>query len=104
MKVKKKRLIDADDVAKKLLSLTLGATGIRDGKRVLFELLSKYREGILQLIKEQPAVDAVEVVRCKGCARYEPGCIRPEYGWCEEWNATVRANGYCHNGERKADG
>lgn len=99
-----KRLIDADDVAKKIMSLTLTATGIRDGKRVLLELLSKYREGILQVITKQPTVDAVEVVRCKNCENYEPGCIRPEYGWCEEWNATVRANGYCHNGERKADG
>ena len=101
MKVKKKRLIDADDVAKKIMSLTLTATGIRDGKRVLLELLSKYREGILQVITKQPTVDAVEVVRCKNCENYEPGCIRPEHGWCEEWNTTVRASGFCHHGERE---
>ena len=31
----------------------------------MLELLTKYREGILQVVKEQPTVDAVEVVHAR---------------------------------------
>jgi hypothetical protein len=57
-----KRLIDANALEEKILSLTLTVTGLRYGKGVLLELLNKYRNGILQAIKEQPTVDAVPVV------------------------------------------
>ena len=60
--VNEKRLIDANELVKKILSLTLRVTGLRTGKGVLVELITKYRDGILQVIKEQPTVDAVEVV------------------------------------------
>lgn len=55
-------LIDADALLKKILSLTITATGLRAGKRVLLELLVEYRDAILQVVKEQPTVDAVPVV------------------------------------------
>lgn len=62
-----KRLIDANNLLERILSLTLTVTGLRNGQGVLLELLNKYRNGILQLVNEQPTVDAVEVVRCKNC-------------------------------------
>ena len=57
-----KRLIDANALVEKILSLTLTVIGLRAGKGVLLELLNKYREGILQVVNEQPTVEAVEVV------------------------------------------
>lgn len=59
---KSKRLIDANALVEKFLSLTLTVTGLRNGKGVILELLNKYRNGILQLINEQPTVDAAPVV------------------------------------------
>ena len=47
------------------------------------------------------AAGLVLSVRCKGCKKYEPGCIRPYLGWCSEWETAVRETGYCHHGERE---
>lgn len=57
-----KRLIDANILVEKFLSLTLAVTGLRAGKGVTLELLNKYRNGILQLINEQATVDVAPVV------------------------------------------
>lgn len=67
----KKRLIDANALSEKILSLTLIVTGLRAGKGVLLELLTKFREGILQVVKEQPTVDAVEVVHGRWIVLYD---------------------------------
>ena len=62
-----KRLIDANILVEKFLSLTLTVTGLRAGKGVILELLNKYRNGILQLINEQPTVDGGAV-----CVKLQP--------------------------------
>ena len=55
-------------------------------------------------IDAQPTVDAVEVVRCEECKNYAAGYVRRDHGWCREWATAVRASGFCHHGERRADG
>ncbi|MBR5261843.1 MAG: hypothetical protein IKV47_06710 [Oscillospiraceae bacterium] len=53
-----------------------------------------------------PAVDAVEVVRCKDCKHWLKdfaGCT-DAVGRCEWANYMVGANGYCVYGERKDNG
>ena len=92
-----KRLIDANALKEKILSLTLTVTGGRwSGKRVLIELLNKYRNGILQLVNEQPTVDAVEVIRCNECRWYLPECE-----CCQFWHGRRHPDHFCSEGERK---
>lgn len=57
-------------------------------------------------VRSIPAVDAVEVVRCKNCRHWGTG-----YGGetenikvCEYANYMVSKNGYCVYAERKMDG
>lgn len=59
---------------------------------------------IRSAIDNAPAVDAVEVVRCRECKSYEAGYVRQDHGWCTEWGTAVRASGFCHHGERRTDG
>lgn len=56
-------------------------------------------------IEKVPAVDAVEVVRCRDCKHWGTGYVgETEYGKvCEFANYMVGANGYCLYGERKED-
>ena len=60
-------------------------------------------KAIVNLIKDTPAVDAVEVVRCKECKHWLKdiaGCTE-NVGRCEWANWMVGENGYCVYGERK---
>ena len=105
----KMRLVDANGLVKRILSLTLAATGLRTGKGVLLELLTKYREAILRVIEEQPTVDAVEVVRCKDCRYYEPPEDGDSLGVCKNGRLCVsnmgevcpEENYYCPYSKRK---
>lgn len=64
--------------------------------------------GARKLMVDAPAVDAVEVVRCKDCVNYEErfgGC-----GYCYHWDYEqgespnrVDEDDFCSYGERKAD-
>lgn len=102
------RLIDANALVKKILSLTLTVTGLRAGKGVLLELLTKYREGILQVVKEQPTVDAVEVVHGRWIFKHNP--ITDPKGYfirivCSECNLhTGQKSNYCPQCGAKMDG
>lgn len=59
-------------------------------------------------IAKAPAVDAVQVVRCKEC-RYS--CVSAYKYWCENQNTPfyrgylpqVKADDFCSYGERRAD-
>lgn len=109
---KSKRLIDANILVEKFLSLTLTVTGLRNGKGVILELLNKYRNGILQLINEQPTVDAAEVVRCKNCRNYKEAFGKDSgkpcgYGSCKNPCAMVGIvydDDFCSHGERNPNG
>lgn len=113
--VTEKRLIDANKLVEKFLSLTLTVTGLRAGKCVLLEVLNKYRNGILQLINEQPTVDAVEVVhgrwedmsdkfdkgkdlRCSICRRRASNFVGGSEDWWDMWEPY-----YCPNCGAKMD-
>lgn len=54
-----------------------------------------------------PAVDAVEVVRCKDCKwcseDYDTDGNVP-YWTCKNWDCGTDADGFCHEAERKTDG
>ena len=63
------------------------------------------RQDIIDLINNQPTVDAVEVVRCKDCIRrYDtdecPMCFLSEGQYYE----FTRDDGFCDRGERKCNG
>ena len=58
---------------------------------------------MLRWVRKQTTIDAVPVVRCKDCKRCAFGYIRSYLGWCSEWKAFVKANGFCHKGERRTD-
>lgn len=51
-------------------------------------------------IANAPTVDAVEVVRCRDCKRWEPHC-NGKAGICEKRKGVARANDFCSYGERK---
>lgn len=49
---------------------------------------------MIQLIKDAPTIDKVEVVRCKDCINYTPG--KDEWGSCFENPMKLwRDNDYC---------
>lgn len=65
----------------------------------------EYKAVSVEAIEAAPAIDAVEVVRCRDCKRWGTG-----YGGetehikvCEFANYMVGENGYCVYGERKMD-
>ena len=83
------RLIDADKLRKDVLDLPNCYNGFSDayGKSM-----------IIDLVDEQPTVDAEPVVRCKDCRyRYQDGanfCLLGTQS--DEW--------FCADGERREDG
>ncbi len=84
-----KRLIDAN------------ALGIGKAKREVFDNPA-YADGwnsAIAIIENAPAVDAVEVVRCKDCYSYCPETNdRPI---CISWGSWTDPDGWCYKGERR---
>ena len=56
------------------------------------------------IINKVPAVDTVEVVRCKDC-KHNPGyeAKAKNMVWCRQWRAYVSNTGFCSYGERRKD-
>ena len=50
----------------------------------------------VEAVKNAPAVDAVEVVRCKEC-------YKRNKSWCPMRDNGMRENDFCSYGERRAD-
>ena len=57
--------------------------------------------GARKLMVDAPAVDAVEVVRCKECKNYNTEGCSDGWGWCESSNSGTHDNRYCSDGKRK---
>ena len=74
------RLIDADELRKDILDLPNCYNGYSDAYD---------KACIIDMIDEQPTVDAVEVVRCKDCRK-----------WCICHHSD---DYYCADAERKED-
>ena len=53
------------------------------------------------VLENAPTADAVVVTRCEHCQRYDPGYVRPNCGWCNEFDASVRADGFCYKAKPK---
>lgn len=55
-----------------------------------------------QLIKKQPTVDAVQVVRCKDCQWFD---ANGDYydSYCDKNGISVEDDFYCADGERRTD-
>lgn len=95
------RLIDADQLLQKLQ------------KDPLFPFVEEYgitrvieaAPTIVDLVDEQPTVDAVEVVRCKDCKYGEPngqhGCKCYHYKLYE--THEMSPNDFCSRAERRKD-
>lgn len=63
----------------------------------------RYKAVPVEAIRQAPAVDAVEVVRCKDCEkRGDPGkcplCLLGE----GDWDDYTNDNGFCDRGDRRA--
>lgn len=97
------KYIDADVMALDESEAYMSAqTKIED--HILLGLNSVVHRKVQKLIAETPAVDAVEVVRCKDCIkRYDtdecPMCFVSDGKYYEYTNG----NGYCDRGERKEE-
>lgn len=92
-----KRLIDANELIEVLRkSNSYHAETSRE-----FSLL--FRD--IRLVKEQPTVDAVEVVRCKNCSFWKRHTKTEKfYGACNRYGTTKHENGFCDKGEMRTDG
>ena len=84
------RLIDANKLRKDILDLPNCYNGFSD---------TYDKAMIIDLIDEQPTVDAVEVVRCKNCEYYLPD----EPTICELTMCGASDEGFCAWAERKKD-
>ena len=81
------RLIDIEDMA---LLKTVSCGGLSAKK-------------LWKRIKEQPTIDAVEVVRCKDCKhRYMDGEVT-HYYWCRLHDRPVDDTDYCAWGEERSE-
>lgn len=68
------------------------------------EYVFKWLAEEFEIIDEPPTVDAVEVVRCKDCKKWQRHTmVDRERGHCRLYNVTKHDSGYCDRGERKAD-
>ena len=52
-----------------------------------------------KLMEDAPTVDAVPVVRCNDCKKWEYD--ENFSGWCVEWRRRTLGNHFCSYGERK---
>lgn len=59
------------------------------------------KERLINCVEYAPAVDAVEVVRCKECKNYNTEGCSDGWGWCEASNSGTHDNRYCSDGERR---
>ena len=99
-----KRLIDANAFLK---SLEWECGDVCEQTEYSDYLETEYgfsRDAISQLVQKTPTVDAVEVVRCKDCRKWEYD--ENFSGWCTEWRRRTLGNHFCSygDGERKDNG
>ena len=84
------KLIDADRLSE----------AIYDNVPAPYEDASWAKENCLAEIEAAQTVDAVPVVRCWECKRWELHC-NGKVGICQKRKGVARANDFCSYGERK---
>lgn len=98
-------LISRSGLSEDLAALTMTITGLRAGKGVLREFMTEYRESVLRIVDEVPAVDAVEVIRCEKC-KYARQRIDGHLVcdvWSDDYDTVVGSDDFCSYGERRGD-
>ena len=56
-------------------------------------------------VTDIPAVDAVEVCRCRECKFFDKGQNDAEsWEWCNIWERDCESECYCRYGQRREDG
>lgn len=58
-------------------------------------------EQIVRIVRHQPAIDAVEVVRCRDCVRRKT--LRNGSHVCPYSTVDLELDDFCHRGKRKDD-
>ena len=64
---------------------------------------SKVKAVPVDVIEREPAVDAVEVVRCGECKYYIRELMSPGSGWCKCLERGEYEKHFCSYGERRCD-
>lgn len=66
-----------------------------------YECTTRLARDVLTLLKEQPTIDAVSVVRCKDCRHWKNDSEL--FGKCEQWHlvGVYGADWFCADGERE---
>lgn len=93
-----KRLIDANEVIRETESIL--------NFRIQHHMPTIEYEALLGYLKKRPTVDAVEVIRCKGCEHWRcngENMFAENYGICVKCLLDTREDFYCGFGERKTD-
>lgn len=96
------KYIDADKVIDYANQEVTAAFCYPQGQRKLDE--DAYREKwafVKQVMVGMPAVDVVEVVRCKDCRHRYVGGYTTQYYICDFMDAELKDEGYCSYGERR---
>ena len=102
-----KRLIDANALMKRFYNYYDCVNEFTSKNGYRGETLMNYEvaDMIYDCIDNAPTVDAVEVVRCKGCVHWKDAFDSTETEkYCDIGFYKIGANGFCSYGERKTDG
>ena len=94
-KGKTMRLIDAGKLRAEYLGMPNCYNGFSD---------SYDKAMIVDMVDEQPTIDAVPVVRCKDCTEFSDDDEEDGWGFCNNTGVGMERDGFCSCGERKDDG
>lgn len=96
------RLIDADALANDLLydvemdANALDNTDLVGIERERIQFDKDCKQNCVYYLTETEPIDAVKVIRCKDCKRYDSHNHR-----CKVWNHGINVEDFCSRGERK---
>lgn len=96
------RLIDAEELKKYIEDVRIRLLGHLVGKNLVADAMNEALILIPKAIDEQPTVDAVEVVRCKGC-KYNAYAYSKASVYCNVYERLKFIEDYCSYGA-KVDG
>lgn len=99
------RLIDADALTQDLAKDFAGGCG---GEATLEQIVSDDTlADAIKTVEEQPTVDAMPVIRCKDCKRFDGYTTAPEKYWhdgyCQWWARNTYLDYWCCGAERRDD-
>lgn len=76
-------------------------------KRKMIDEKNFFPTAVAAALKEMPAADVVEVVRCRNCKHFKTDtdyCKEHNKGYCEWDNVVKSKRHFCSYGERKDEG